>query len=157
MIHPILTHPDPVLRQVSTPVGSSNAAARQLLDDMLETMYGAQGRGLAAVQIGVLKRAVVIDVAWKEGAPQPLFLLDPEIVWASTEQAVLEERCLSIPNTPRTVERPAQVRVRYRDRDGVERTDDMSGMMAMVVQHEIDHLNGVLILDHLAPDAPAAS
>lgn len=152
MIHPILTHPDSVLRQVSTPVGASDDAARRLLDDMLETMYGAQGRGLAAIQIGVPKRAVVIDVAWKEGAPQPLFLLDPEIVWVSEAQATMEERCLSIPDTPRTVERPAHVLVRYRDRNGVERIDDMSGMLAVVVQHEIDHLNGALILDYAAPD-----
>ena len=93
--------------------------------------------------------------AFRQSYPDlaPVTYVNPEIVWASTEQAVLEERCLSIPDTPRRVGRPAHVRVRYRDRDGIERTDDMSGMLAMVVQHEIDHLNGVLILDHVPPDA----
>ena len=148
MIRPILTHPDPVLRRKSEPFDAVDAEARALLDDMLATMYGAQGRGLAAVQVGVLRRAVVIDTAWKEGAPEPLFLVNPVITWASDRLAAREERCLSIPDTPTTVRRPDQVRVRYLDRDGTERDQDMTGTLAMVVQHEIDHLDGVLILDH---------
>lgn len=158
MIRPILTHPDPVLRRISESVGAVDAQTRTLLDDMLETMYGAGGRGLAAVQIGVLRRAVVIDTGWKEGAPGPLFLVNPEIAWTSDSLSTLEERCLSIPHTPRNVQRPNHVRVRYLDRDATEQIVDMTGILAMVVQHEIDHLNGVLILDHaerpqwIAPD-----
>jgi peptide deformylase len=148
MIRPILIHPDPVLRAISEPVGAVDAETRALLDDMLETLYGANGRGLAAVQIGVLRRAVVIDTEWKTGAANPLFLVNPEIVGASDSLATCEERCLSIPQTPRNVQRPSHVRVRYLDRDGSEQTRDMTGMLAMVVQHEIDHLDGVLILDH---------
>ncbi len=157
MIRTILTHPDPVLRQVSAPVGAIDDETRHLLDDMLETMYAAQGRGLAAVQVGVLKRVVVIDIDWKEGTPNPLFLVDPEVVWASPVEIVHEERCLSLPDTPRNVRRPDHVRVRHRDRDGIERTVAATGMLAVAVQHEVDHLDGVLIVDHARPEQPPST
>jgi peptide deformylase len=150
MIRPILIHPAPILRDTSAPVPEINDRIRALLDDMLETMYDAQGRGLAAVQIGVLQRLVVIDTDWKEGARNPQFFVNPEIVWSSTTTASREERCLSIPNTPKEVIRPDRVRVRYLDRDGASQEAEMTGLTAMVIQHEVDHLEGVLILDRAA-------
>jgi peptide deformylase len=150
MIHPILIHPAPTLRDTSAPVPEVDNRVRALLDDMLETMYNAKGRGLAAVQIGVLQRLVVIDTDWKEDAPNPQFFVNPEIVWSSTTTMSREERCLSIPNTPKEVIRPDRVRVRYLDRDGASREVEMTGLMAMVIQHEVDHLEGVLILDRAA-------
>lgn len=147
MIRPIVVYPDPVLRQISTPVEAVTGETRALLDDMLETMYAASGRGLAAVQIGVLKRAFVIDIAWKDGARNPLFFVNPEIVWRTDSVATREERCLSIPDTPRDVLRPDHVRVRFLDREGQPQEMDAEGLLAMVIQHEYDHLDGVLILD----------
>ena len=146
-ILPIVTHPDPRLGQVSAPVAEVTDATRTLLDAMLETMYAAPGRGLAAVQVGVLERLVVVDTAWKDGPRDPLFLVNPEIAWASDVLVAGEERCLSIPGVPREVARPDRVRVRYRDRDGRAREILAEGPLAMALQHEIDHLDGVLILD----------
>jgi len=120
---------------------------RALLADMLETMYDAQGRGLAAVQIGVLQRVLVVDTDWKEGARNPLLFVNPEIVWSSGTLMAREERCLSIPDTPKDVLRPDRVRVQFLDRDGTPRKMEADGMLAMVIQHEVDHLDGVLILD----------
>ena len=156
MIRPILEHPDPVLRRRSAPVGTVTDETRSLLDDMLETMYAAKGRGLAGVQVGVLQRLVVVDIAWKEGIPEPMAFVDPEIVWSSDTRATREERCLSIPDTPAAVSRPDRVRVRYRDRQGAAREEEFQGLMAMVMQHEIDHLDGVLILDRAGPAAVPA-
>jgi peptide deformylase len=109
-----------------------------------------RGSGLAAVQIGVLQRLVVIDTDWKEGARNPLLFVNPEIVWSSTTTESREERCLSIPNTPKEIIRPDRVRVCYLDRDGASREAEMTGLTAMVIQHEVDHLEGVLILDRAA-------
>ena len=154
MIRPIIEHPDPILHQVSAPVGAVTDGTRALLDDMLDTMYDAKGRGLAGVQVAVLQRLVVIDVAWKDGAPEPLRFVDPEIVWMSDEKAVRKERCLSIPDTPTPVLRSTAVRVRYRDPDldpdAPCREQTFEGLLAMVMQHEVDHLDGVLILDRAA-------
>ena len=147
MIHPIVIHPDPVLHKPSAPVSKVTDETRALLDDMIETMYDAQGRGLAAVQIGVLQRLVVVDTDWKEGAKNPLLFVNPAIVWSSDTVASREERCLSIPNTPKEVRRPNRVRVQYLDRSGAPQEMEADGMLAMVIQHEVDHLNGVLILD----------
>lgn len=147
MIHPIVIHPDPILAHTSTPVPRVTDDTRALLEDMLETMYDAQGRGLAAVQIGVLQRVVVVDTDWKEGARNPLLFVNPEIVWSSDTLASREERCLSIPGTPQDVLRPDRVRVRFLDRDGTPQEMNADGMLAMVIQHEVDHLDGVLILD----------
>ncbi len=156
MIRPILEHPDPTLRRRSAPVGAVTDETRALLDDMLETMYAARGRGLAGVQVGLLRRLVVVDIAWKDGAPEPKAFVDPEIVWSSDTRATREERCLSIPDTPTAVSRPDRVQVRYRDRQGAAREEAFDGLMAMVMQHEIDHLDGVLILDRAGPAADPA-
>ena len=147
MIHPIVIHPDPILARISAPVPRVTDDTRVLLEDMLETMYDAQGRGLAAVQIGVLQRVLVVDTDWKEGARNPLLFVSPEIVWSSGTLASREERCLSIPDTPKDVLRPDRVRVQFLDRDGTPRKMEADGMLAMVIQHEVDHLDGVLILD----------
>ena len=147
MIRPIIIHPDPVLRATAQSLGTVTDETRILLDDMLETMYAAPGRGLAAPQIGVLERAIVLDVEWKTGPRNPMVLVDPEIVWASETKARGQEGCPSIPDTPILVERPDRVRVRYLDRDGATQEVDATGPLAMVLQHEIDHLDGILILD----------
>ena len=147
MIHPIVIHPDPMLHATSAPVSQVTDETRALLDDMIETMYDAQGRGLAAVQIGVLQRVVVVDTDWKEGAKNPLLFVNPEIVWSSDTLASREERCLSIPDTPKEVHRPDRVRIQYLDRSGTPCEMEADGLLAMVIQHEVDHLNGVLILD----------
>ena len=141
--------PDPVLRKVSEPVKAVDASTRKLLDDMLETMYAAPGIGLAAVQVGVQRRAVVIDISKEGEERQPLFLVNPEIIWASEEQSEYEEGCLSIPDFYDMVTRPKEVRVRYLDRKGEPQELAASGVLATCVQHEIDHLNGVLFIDHL--------
>lgn len=147
MIRPILIHPNPVLRETSAGVAVVTNETRAVLDDMMETMYDASGRGLAGVQVGVLQRLVVTDVAWKEGTRDPRFFVNPEIVWSSDTLFLREERCLSIPNEPKEVLRPDRVRVQFLDRDGAAQQMEAEGLLAMVIQHEVDHLNGVLILD----------
>ncbi len=149
-LRPIITLPDSQLRMTSTPLAKVDAAARTLLDDMIETMYDAPGIGLAAVQIGVLQRAVVLDTAGKEEPPRPLFLVNPEIVETSAERIIYEEGCLSIPDFYEDVERAEKVRVRFLDRDGAECELEADGILAIAIQHEIDHLNGVLFVDHIS-------
>lgn len=149
-VRPILTLPDTLLRQRSAPVGTVDASVRATLDDMIDTMYDAPGIGLAGVQVGVMKRLVVLDVARKDEAPQPLFLVDPEIVAVSDERIVYEEGCLSIPDYYEDVERPERVRVRFKDRDGAECEMEAEGLLAIALQHEVDHLNGVLFIDHIS-------
>lgn len=151
---PILTLPDSRLRLVSAPVSVDNDI-RGLLDDMLETMYAAPGIGLAAIQVGLAKRVVVVDVAKRQGEEEedvkdPIFLVNPEIVQASDELSVYEEGCLSIPDYYAEVERPAKIRLRYLDRAGVKQEMDADGLLATCIQHEIDHLDGVLFIDHLS-------
>jgi len=146
----ILVLPDSTLRLVSAPVPKVDADVRKLAEDMLETMYEAPGIGLAAVQIGVLKRVVTIDVAKKDDPRDPMVFINPEIVWSSEERSVYEEGCLSIPEYYEEVERPAVVRVKYLDLDGKEREIEANGVLATCLQHEIDHLNGVLFIDHLS-------
>ena len=150
MIRPIVKHPDPILHRASAPLGTVTDETRALLSDMLDTMYDAKGRGLAGVQVAELKRLVVVDIGWKDGAPDPMRFVDPEFVWMSDEKAVREELCLSIPDTPTPVRRSTAVRVRYLDIDGARQERTFEGLMAMVMQHEIDHLDGVLILDKIA-------
>ena len=147
---PILTAPDPRLKKKSLPVDTVDAGVRQLMDDMLETMYDAPGIGLAAIQIGVPKRLLVLDVAKDEAPPAPMAFLNPEIVWSSDELGVHSEGCLSIPEYFEDVERPARIRVRFVDRDGAEAEMEADGLLATCLQHEIDHLNGVLFIDHLS-------
>ena len=146
----IITLPDPRLRLNSEPVGKIDEALRALMDDMLETMYDAPGVGLAAIQLGVPQRVVVIDVAHEEEPPRPMRLVNPEIVWASEETSLHEEGCLSIPEFYDEVERPARCRVAYLDETGARREIDCEGLMATVVQHEVDHTNGVLFIDRLS-------
>ncbi|WP_372016842.1 peptide deformylase [Tistrella mobilis] len=151
-IMPILTAPDPRLTKTATPVARVDDDVRRLMDDMLETMYAAEGIGLAAPQVGVLQRVIVIDVCWgREGKePTPLFMANPEIVWVSDEDKTYEEGCLSLPSHYADVVRPAAVRVRYLDRDGAVQEIEDDGLLAVCVQHEIDHLDGVLFVDHLS-------
>ena len=149
-IRPIISLPDPRLRLVSEPVQRVDADIRALMDDMLETMYDAPGIGLAAIQIGVQKRVVVIDTAKKDEPPRPLFLVNPEIVWSDLELSSHEEGCLSIPEYFGEVERPARVRARYLDREGKPQELNADGVLATALQHEIDHLNGVLFIDYLS-------
>lgn len=146
----IITLPDPRLKLVSEPVERVDDQIRKLMDDMLETMYAAPGIGLAAIQVAVPKRVVTIDVSKDEAKKEPLFLANPEIVWSSEEVSAYQEGCLSIPDYYEDVERPTKVRVRYLDRGGVQREIEADGLLATCLQHEIDHLNGVLFIDHLS-------
>ena len=147
---PILTLPDPRLRQVSTLVERVDAEINRLLDDMLETMYEAPGIGLAAIQVAVPKRIVVIDIGKAEEERNPLFLINPEIVWASEELSSYNEGCLSVPDYFDDVKRPARVRVRHLDRKGETVEFDADGLLATVVQHEMEHLEGGLFIDNLS-------
>ncbi|MFC3691204.1 peptide deformylase [Chenggangzhangella methanolivorans] len=142
--------PDPKLRRVSAPVSRSDAELKALVQTMFDTMYDAAGIGLAAIQIGVEKRVVTIDLAGKDEEPQPLVLVNPEIVTVSDELSVYDEGCLSIPDYYEEVERPAKVLVRYLDVEGETRELAAEGLMATCAQHEIDHLNGVLFIDHIS-------
>lgn len=148
---PIVTLPDEkTLREISKPVANIDSHVKKLWDDMLETMYHAPGIGLAAIQIGVAQRLLVIDLS-KEGEEKtPLFVANPEIVWESPAQSDYEEGCLSIPEYYEMVTRPAEVKVRYLDRQGEAQELHASGLMATCLQHEIDHLNGVLFIDHIS-------
>ena len=143
--------PDPILRQVASPIAAVDDRVRALAHDMLETMYAAPGIGLAAPQVGISERLIVCDVVTEEGAdPQPMVLVNPEIVAASQTTKVYEEGCLSIPDYTEDVTRPAAVRVAYFDADGAACEVDASGLLAVCLQHEIDHLNGILFIDHLS-------
>jgi peptide deformylase len=146
----ILIIPDKRLRQVSEPVKKIDAGIRKLAEDMLETMYDAPGIGLAAIQVGAPKRVVTMDLAKKDEPKNPQVFINPEILWSSEEMATYEEGCLSIPEYYGDVERPAQVTVKYLDLDGEPRELEASGLLATCLQHEIDHLNGVLFIDHLS-------
>jgi peptide deformylase len=151
MIRPILIHPDPRLKKVCDPVSEVDDALRVLMDDMLQTMYDAPGIGLAAPQVGVLSRVIVMDCAKGEDEePEPICIANPEITWASDELREHEEGCLSIPEVFANVTRPEAVRVRYLDRDGALQERDFEGIRATCVQHEIDHLNGKLFIDYLS-------
>jgi peptide deformylase len=169
-LRPILIAPDPRLKDVSLPVAEVTDEIRALMDDMLETMYAAPGIGLAAIQVGVAMRVIVMDLgkrtpvddadddedddeedeAEKKLEPDPLYFVNPEIVWASDEFVVCEEGCLSVPDLYEEVERPAQVKVRYLDYEGRAQEIDATGMLAVCIQHEMDHLEGTLFIDHLS-------
>jgi peptide deformylase len=146
----IVTFPDPLLRKVSTAVERVDPALLELADDMLETMYAAPGIGLAAIQVGVPKRLIVLDVSGDDEEPQPLTLINPEILTRGEEPRLHEEGCLSIPDFRLEIERPASVRVAYIDRAGARRELAAEGLLATALQHEIDHLNGKLIVDFLS-------
>ncbi len=149
-IKPLIILPDPLLRQVSKPIERVDSDLQRLADDMLETMYDAPGIGLAAIQIGVPRRMLVIDVSREGEEKQPLVFINPEVVKSSDERSVYEEGCLSIPDYYAEVERPATIGVKYLDRDGKEQLIDADGLLATCLQHEIDHLNGVLFIDHIS-------
>lgn len=146
----ILIAPHPKLKTEAAPVETVDDALRGLVDDMLETMYAAPGIGLAAPQVGVMQRLIVLDVAGKDGPPAPMCLVNPEIVARGEDKAVAEEGCLSLPEIYADVERHARVFVRFTDRDGEVREMDADGLLARCVQHELDHLDGVLFVDHLS-------
>ena len=147
---PIITVPDPLLRKVSEPVERVDAEILKLMDDMLETMYAAPGIGLAAVQVGVPRRVVVLDPAGEGEEPRPLCLINPEIVGLGDEMRVYEEGCLSIPDVRVEIERPSLVTIRYLDREGQPQELTAEGLLATAIQHEINHLDGKLIIDFLS-------
>ena len=146
----ILILPDKRLRQVSEPVKKIDTGIRALVEDMFESMYDAPGIGLAAIQVGAPKRVVTMDLAKKEEPKAPQVFINPEILWSSEEKAIYEEGCLSIPEFYGDVERPAQVKVKYLDLEGAQHEIEANGLLATCLQHEIDHLNGVLFIDHLS-------
>jgi len=149
-IYPIITIPDPVLRQTAEPVERVDDALRKLMDDMLVTMYDAPGVGLAAPQIGVSRRLIVMDGARNDEPRAPIVMVNPEILERSEELRLHEEGCLSIPEVTAEVERPAVTRVAYLDREGKPQEAELEGILSTIVQHEIDHLNGVLFIDYLS-------
>lgn len=152
MKRPILIHPDPRLKKTCAEVDDLNDDLRALADDMLETMYDAPGIGLAAPQVGVLSRLIVLDCVKEEGeAPRPLVMFNPRVVAASEETSVYEEGCLSIPEQYGEVRRPAEVEVTWMDRDGNPQSETFADLWATCVQHEIDHLDGKLFIDYLTP------
>ena len=146
---PIIVAPDPRLKQAAAPVARVDEALRRLADDMLETMYDAPGIGLAAPQVGVSKRLIVVDVAPKE-APAPLVLINPTLTWVSDEDASWNEGCLSLPEHYADVIRPKAIKVAYLDREGEPRELAADGLLATCVQHEMDHLDGILFVDHIS-------
>jgi peptide deformylase len=149
-IKPLIILPDPLLRQVSQPIERVDADVRKLAEDMLETMYEAPGIGLAAIQVGVARRMLVIDISKEGDEREPLVFINPEIVRSSDEYSVYEEGCLSIPDYYAEVERPASITVKSLDREGREHLTEADGLLATCLQHEIDHLNGVLFIDHIS-------
>jgi peptide deformylase len=149
-VRPIIVLPDPRLRVVSEPVKKVDGELRKLVDDMFETMYDAPGIGLAAIQVGVPKRVVTADLAKKDEPRNPQVFINPEIVSSSEELSVYEEGCLSIPEIHEDVERPTRVRVRYMDLAGKAQEVEADGLLATCLQHEIDHINGVLFIDHIS-------
>lgn len=150
MIRDILIHPDPRLKKPCEPIAAVTPELAQLASDMLETMYEAPGIGLAAPQIGVMKRIIVMDCI-KDGLPEPMVLLNPEVVWSSEDLNSYEEGCLSIPDQYAEVKRPASVKVTWMDLDGIAQERQFEGLWATCVQHEIDHINGKLFIDYLGP------
>ncbi len=151
-IRPIILHPDPRLKTAAAPIGAPSDDIRALAADMLQTMYDAPGIGLAAPQVGVLKRLIVMDCIKDEDAdPRPMALIDPVVEWRSEECSSYEEGCLSIPEHFAEIERPVEVDVSWTGLDGTRRSDRFAGLWSICVQHEIDHLNGRLFIDYLKP------
>jgi peptide deformylase len=146
----IITAPDPRLKLVAEPVARVDRSIRQLMDDMLETMYLAPGIGLAAPQIGVAKRIIVVDITKEDEPRRPYRMANPAVVWTSPELAIYEEGCLSLPDHYAEVERPSRVWIRYLDHDNLEQEEEFDGMLGTCLQHEIDHLDGVLFVDHIS-------
>ena len=149
MIRPILIHPDPRLKKVCDPVTQITADLRKLASDMLETMYDAPGIGLAAPQVGVTRRLLVMDCMKLPDAPRPMVLINPQVTWTSADLATYEEGCLSIPDQYAEVQRPDAATVRWMDLQGEMQEETFTGLWATCVQHEVDHLNGKLFIDYL--------
>jgi peptide deformylase len=149
-VRDIIILPDKRLRRVSMPVTTIGKDIKDLVADMFDTMYDAPGIGLAAIQVGVPQRVVTMDLAKEDAPPERRIFINPELLWKAEEKAVYEEGCLSIPETYEDVARPAQVRVKYLDLDGREQELEADGLLATCLQHEIDHLNGVLFIDHIS-------
>ena len=150
MLKKILIEPDPILRKKSETIKNVDDDLRNLMSDMLETMYHAPGIGLAAVQIGILKRIVVIDISKDKEKKDPLFLVNPTIVHKSKKTSTYEEGCLSLPNQFAEIERPAECILKYIDYNGKEKDLKADGLLATCIQHEVDHLNGILFIDYLS-------
>ena len=146
----IINVPDPLLKTVSAPVSRVDDDLRRLMDNMLHTMYEAPGIGLAAIQVGVPKRLLVTDVSDEDGERSPRFIINPEIVWSSAEKNVYNEGCLSVPEHYAEVERPKRIRLVYTNYDGDQVEEEMDGLLSTCVQHEIDHLDGVVFIDYLS-------
>jgi peptide deformylase len=146
----IIVLPDKRLRSVSKPVVEISDEIRTLVADMFETMYEAPGVGLAAIQVGVPTRVVVMNLSKREAEAEPRVFINPEITWSADEKSLYEEGCLSIPDIHEDVERPARVKIKYLDLDGKPREEDAEGLFATCIQHEVDHLNGVLFIDHIS-------
>jgi peptide deformylase len=146
----IIVAPDPRLKRKCEPVERVDVTTAKLMDDMLETMYDAPGIGLAAPQVGVAKRIIVVDPAGEKAPPQPIKMANPEIIWSSDEKKIHEEGCLSLPQEYDMVERPDKIRVRYLDEKNQQQEIDADGLLSVVIQHEMDHLNGVLFVDHIS-------
>ena len=146
----IVIEPDPILRKKSDPLEKVDDEIRSLLDDMLETMYNAPGIGLAAVQVGILKRLIVIDISKEDKKKEPIFLINPKIIFKSSNTSTHEEGCLSLPGHYAEIERPAECHIDYIDYDGKKKNIKAKGLLATCIQHEIDHLNGILFIDYLS-------
>ena len=150
MLRKILIEPDPILRKKCEPLEKVDKELKKLMDDMLETMYAAPGIGLAAIQVGILKRLVVIDISKSEEKKNPIFLINPQIIHKSKKTSVYEEGCLSLPGQFAEIERPAECTLKYVDYDGREKELKADGLLATCIQHEVDHLNGILFIDYLS-------
>ncbi len=149
-ILPIIVAPDPRLKKVCDAVETVDAEVRRLMEDMLETMYAAPGIGLAAPQVGVARRVIVIDIAREGEPPQPYSMVNPEVIWTSPERSTYQEGCLSLPDHYSDVVRPASCRVQYLDAEGENRELEAEGLLATCIQHEIDHLDGIIFVDHIS-------
>ncbi len=146
----IIIEPDPILRKTCTPIEKVDSNVRKLMQEMLETMYAAPGIGLAAIQVGILKRLVVIDISKDKEKKEPLFLINPEILEKSENTSIYEEGCLSLPGQFAEIERPAECFLKYLDLNGNQKKLKASGLLSTCIQHEVDHLNGVLFIDYLS-------
>ena len=146
----IITEPDIILRKKSDTIEKVDDELRKLMDDMLETMYAAPGIGLAGVQVGILKRLIVIDISRDKEKKSPLFLINPEIISKSSSTSVYEEGCLSLPGYFAEIERPAECQIKYLDYHGIKKEMKAGGLLATCIQHEVDHLNGILFIDYLS-------
>ena len=149
-IRKILTEPDPFLRQKSKPVEKVDDSIRKIMDDMLETMYDAPGIGLAAIQIGIPKRIIVLDISKDPEKKEPMYFINPEKVYTSKDQATYEEGCLSVPGQFAEIDRPDKCHIKYLDYNGDSKELKAEGLSATCIQHEIDHLEGILFIDHLS-------